>query len=142
MSHLRFFIFFYLIIILLCYNVNSAEISLRCLIFLKEHNTTAQSVSVVEISTDQSVDKLKREIKKKWPSLEKYNPDQIILRKVSERLTAKKLITLFYNDKIEKGTEMIPLNPIFTYFSDSSYMDCENCVDITVYMRDQNTQQL
>lgn len=66
--------FFYLIIIFLCYKVNSAEITLHCLVFLGEQNTTAQSVSVIEVANDQHIDKLKCKIKKKWPSLEKYDP--------------------------------------------------------------------
>ncbi|PKY56219.1 hypothetical protein RhiirA4_476343 [Rhizophagus irregularis] len=123
MSYLRYFIFFYLIKILCCYKINSAEVTLRCLVFLGENDTTSQSVSVIKVGDNQHVDKLKWEIKKNWPSLEKYNPNQIILRKMTDRVTTKKLITSFYDDKVERGVEMLPVNSISDYFPTGSSMD-------------------
>ncbi|PKY51724.1 hypothetical protein RhiirA4_468923 [Rhizophagus irregularis] len=141
MTYLRYFIFLYLII-LLCNKVNSAEVTLRCLIFLGENDTSSQSVSVIKVDNDQHVDKVKWEIKKKWPSLEKCNPDQITLRKMNDRITTKKLITKFYNDKVERGVEMLPVNPISFYFPEGSPMDCENCIDIAVYLRREKRDEL
>ncbi|CAB4491880.1 unnamed protein product [Rhizophagus irregularis] len=141
MFYLRYFIFLYLII-LLSYKANSAEVTLRCLVFLEENDTSAQSVSVVKVDDDQHVDKIKWEIKKKWPRLEKYNPDQITLRKMNDKITTKKLITSFYNDKVERGVEMIPVNSISVYFPEGSPMDCENCIDIAVYLRREKRDEL
>lgn len=137
MSYLRYFIIFYLIITLLCCKANSSKIALRCLVFLGEHDTSSQSVSVIEVPDNKYVyvDRIKSEIKKKWPSLQKYNPDQIALRRMTDRITAKKLITNYYNDKIERGIEMLPVDMISTYFQDNSSLDCENCIDIAVYLR-------
>lgn len=72
----------------------------------------------------------------------KYNPDRITLRKMTDRITSKKLITTYYNDKVERGVEMFPVDSISTYFPEGFPMDCENCVDIAVYMRGEKRDEL
>uniref|UniRef100_U9TIC4 Uncharacterized protein n=1 Tax=Rhizophagus irregularis (strain DAOM 181602 / DAOM 197198 / MUCL 43194) TaxID=747089 RepID=U9TIC4_RHIID len=55
----------------------------------------------------------------------KYDPDQITLRKMTDRITAKKFITSFYNDKVERGVEMFPVDSVSAYFLEGSPMDSD-----------------
>ncbi|EXX57197.1 uncharacterized protein OCT59_022184 [Rhizophagus irregularis] len=72
----------------------------------------------------------------------KYDPDQITLRKMTDRITAKKFITSFYNDKVERGVEMFPVDSVSAYFLEGSPMDCENCIDIAVYLKKEKRDEL
>ncbi|RIB15907.1 hypothetical protein C2G38_2092255 [Gigaspora rosea] len=138
MTYLRYVIWIF-IITLLYGNVSPAEISLRCLVLIEGHTPSPQSVTIIDISNNRRVDYLKHNIKRKWPSLQKYDPAQIKIYKMMEGITLKKLIIL-YNNNTQRGTEMSPIDSIAAYFPDSPSDNCENCIDIAVYVRKESNK--
>ncbi|CAB5365029.1 unnamed protein product [Rhizophagus irregularis] len=36
---------------------------------------------------------------------------------------------------MERGVEMFPVDSVSAYFLEGSPMDCENCIDIAVYLK-------
>ncbi|CAG8473730.1 16949_t:CDS:1, partial [Dentiscutata heterogama] len=109
-------------------------ISLRCLVLIEGRIPSSQSVTIIDISNNQRVDYLKHQIKRKWPSLQEYDPSQITLHRMTEGITLKKVVS-FYNDNTHKGTEMFPIDSIAVYFPDTPSDICENCIDVAVYVR-------
>ncbi|CAG8522978.1 hypothetical protein C2G38_1243932 [Gigaspora rosea] len=133
MTCLRHLIWIF-IITLLYGNVSPAEISLRCLVLIDGHTPSPQSVTMIDISNNQRVDYLKHDIKRKWPTLQEYDPAQITLHKITEGITLKKMISS-YSDTAQKGIEMIPIDLIAAYFPDPPSDNCENCIDVAVYVK-------